>query len=293
MKRFEPFSFSLLFLTFLLFAGRSERVFANAQENLKAAQELLDEHWYKEREALKLLKEAYAENPSDHKVQFLYAKVLYLLRHYDQAAKLLKEVWTKYPEDYQAHAYYAYCIGRMAQKEKGAKQLSMQTEAKKHLEKSLRLNKDFAEGWLAYAIGMHHLGKMGNFAWAYKDSEKYFQKVFALTPRDPYALVEYGYLKLTLGEKDEAEKYFKRAMMLARRDERDGMMNSDIPRTIALYLEDSGQFGEGLEYAKIALQWNPKDIHTFSFQSNKKLIARLENEKISGKRELKDIADEL
>lgn len=255
------------------------------EEHLKKGVELINDHFLKDWEALPHLEQAYKEASDNVEVGYWYGRVLYQLKKYEEAMKVLDAVVEKDPNHVEANAHLAYTSGRLSQI-KG--NLALQMKAQKHLDAALKLDLNYAPGYLAYGIGY-------TFLKIYKQAQKMFEKAKELTPKDPWVWIEYGRFHLLNpgGDKEEAMKMFERAIKLAERMERAGMKDPMVPKAIALYLEEQKYFKEALDYAKLALEWHPDDTYLFEHQGVKRQVERLNKILKTGEEIAIDVTKEL
>lgn len=275
----------LLVLTALFGLWPLQSARADWQEHLKQGVELINNYYLKDREALPHLEQAYKEAPDNVEVGYWYGRVLYQLKKYEEAMKVLDAVVEKDPSHVEANAHLAYTAGRLSQI-KG--NLALQMKAQKHLDAALKLDPNYAPGYLAYGIGY-------TFLKIYKQAQKMFEKAKELTPKDPWVWLEYGRFHLLNpdGDKEEAMKMFERAIKLAERAQRSGMKDPMVPKAISLYLEEQKYYKEALEYAKLALEWNPEDKYVFEHQGVRRQIERLNKILKTGEEIPIDITKEL
>lgn len=241
--------------------------------------------YHKQKEALAVFKKAYDQKPDDPERQYWYGRALYENRQFQKAKELLEKAVEKRDNDADVHAFLAYTYGRIGNGNI-LSQAAFTARAMKQLKKAVAINPNMDGYHIAWGIGFHYFKQYGK-------AEESFKKAMQINPKDAWAYAQLGRVFLAEGKKDDAKKMFEKAKSIAEKDVKGGMKDDSVPRGIALYYEEAGMFNEAVPYAKLALSWNPKDLCLVPAFSIKKLIARLEQEKKTGQKMLKDVGEEL
>ncbi len=241
--------------------------------------------YHQQKEALAVFKKAYDQKPDDPERQYWYGRALYENRQFQKAKELLEKAVEKRDNDADAHAFLAYTYGRIGNGNI-LSQAAFTARAMKQLKKAVSINPNMDGYHIAWGIGFHYFKQYGK-------AEESFKKAMQINPKDAWAYAQLGRVYLAEGKKDDAKKMFEKAKSIAEKDVKGGMKDDSVPRGIALYYEEAGMFNEAAPYAKLALSWNPKDLCLTPAFSIKKLIARLEQEKKTGQKMLKDVGEEL
>lgn len=309
-----------IFLTVVLFLVSLSFVLniASSQDYkiyLLNGQKYLTKYYHREKEALSELRKAYKLNPNDFEVLYWLGRACYDNRLYDEAEEYLEKAVELKPNHVEANAYLGYTYGRIG--ENLIKRAIYIVKAAKQIRKVLELDARFADAYNSLAISCIYLGWFGKPTglfkemleivfghWKdtpeYKEIMKYdcipeglLRMAMKINPKNPWYPTVLGWMYLKTDKKDKALVEFEKAKNLAEKEVRAGMKNDSVVRGIALYLEEAKMYEEALKYAKIALSWNPKDLCLKPEFSIKRLIARLEEEKKTGKHLLKNVGDEL
>ncbi|MEW6201262.1 MAG: tetratricopeptide repeat protein [bacterium] len=303
----KTISASIFVFTVALFLCAQSTYCANYKDHVNTAKSYLTECRHKEKAALEEMKKAYKLNPKNADVLFWLGRALYDNRKYKEAAKFLEKALEINPDDIETNAYLSYTYGRIG--ENIVKRTIYMTKSINRINKILSLDPNYADAYFSLAIGCTYLGwyekPTGVFRslvkLIFKDeklvdqfsAEMLYKKAIELDPKDPWHYAQLGWLYLKRDKKDDAKKVFKKAIELASKDIKCGMKDDSVPRGIAINYEEAEMFSEALEYAKLALEWNPNDLALEPRLSLKTLIERLEKEKKLGKPLMKNVADEL
>ena len=243
----------------------------------------------KEKKALSAAERAYKLAPNEPDVILCYGIALRSNRKYTEARKFLKKAVKLLPNNHLAHYYYAFTYAKLRGEDALSDAKIRKRAWKKlteHINIALRLKPDFARGYTAWGVGYHYL-KM------YRQAKTSFKKAISLDKKDPWSYLFLGNTYLTLGREKKAEKNFKEAMKLAIENPKCGIKDPHVPRTIAIFYEVDENFDKAEEYAKIALDWNKKDIWPDERHSIKKLLDRIKEGKELGYPLIKSELDEL
>lgn len=303
--KFFPKIVGLLFCIFLL-SGIA--ISSDWKMYLNKGKDLSENCRHKEKEALEQFKKAHNLNPDDFETNYWLGKGYYDNRLYEESKEYLEEAVRLQPQDVEANAHLAYTYGRLGEENLLKKAIYMIKSANQ-LKKVLDIDHNYADAYIALALACTHLewydkptGIFRQIAKIFFKDEKeidnftaegLFKKSINLEPNEGWYYAEYGWYFLKRNKPDEAKNVMEKAMKLAEKDIKCGMKNDAIPRAIAIWYEEAKMWDEALKYARIALQWNPKDLCLEPKFSIKRLIARLEKEKKQNKLLLENVADEL
>lgn len=271
--------FIILFLTSFAYSEEGEL-------HLKKGKDYSLNYRHQENLAREEFEKAHKLAPDNPEVLFWLGRTYYLLDEYEKAKECLKKAVKISPTRYEYHSYLAYTYGRLEHEGFSLKEISYRILSIKHINEALRQNPKCAECYIAWGLGYQHL-KMD------KSAEECFRKAANINPSKIWAYNFLGALYLKKGEKDEAEKMFRRVVELAEKEIIGGAKNDAALRGIAIFYEEAGMYDEAIKYAKMALLWNPKDNQRLDKYSIKKLLSRIEEEKKTGKKMVVRIQDEL
>lgn len=261
-------------------------VFAqDTKSYVEAGKKYLLHSYHKQKEALASFKKAYDIKADDPEIQYWYGRALYENRQFAKAKDILEQAVEKRDNDADTHAFLAYTYGRIGNGNI-LSQAAYTARAMKQLKKAMSINPNMDGYHIAWGIGFHYFKQYGK-------AEESFKKAMAINPKNAWTYSQLARVYLAEGKKDEAKKLFEKAKSIAEKDVKSGMKDDSVPRGIALYYEEAGMFEEALPYAKLALAWNPKDLSLMPAFSIKKLISRLEQEKKTGNKLIKDVGEEL
>jgi tetratricopeptide (TPR) repeat protein len=252
---------------------------------LARGQNYFNSYWHKENLALEEFIKAAQSNPENAEVLFWLGRAYHHMRNFEKASDVLNDALKLTPKDFRIHAYLAYNYGRLGE-ESLLKMPYYKVQAIKHVKKTLKLNQKCSHAYNAWAVGFSHL-RMWDTA------EEYLHQAIKANKNNCWSHNQLGAVYLSRGDLEKAAESFGKAMKIAERELRDGKRNDEIPRGIALYYEEAGHFREGLQYAEIALEWNPGDLQILPEFSIKKLISRLKREVEQGEAIPRNLPDEL
>lgn len=243
------------------------------------------EYFHKENLALEEFRKAAELKPDDAETLLWLGMALYHNGEFDEALETLKKADGLKKDDFRIHAYLAYTYGRL-KKKSALKEPYYKAMSIKEISRALKLNPKCSDCHVAWGIGFDHLGLM-------EKAEESFARAIEANPDYywPYALQGNVYLKTKRAAK--AKELFDKATGMAREQTRNGKMNDELLRGIAMFYEAAGMWDKALETADMALSWNPEDKQLLPRFSIKKLIERIKEEKHTGKTVPYDMADEL
>lgn len=283
----------------------------HAQQDVKAlvkkGQDYIDHCRHKEKESLSTMKKAYQMNPGDFDVVYWTGRAYYENRLFDDAEQMFAEAAKMKPKDIQANAWLGYAYGRIG--ENIFKRALYMTKSATQIKKVLEMNPNFADAHFSLAIACTYLGWYEKPSGLFRQIAKIFmktnqevdnftaeglyKKAISINPKSAWYYVQYGWYFLRRNKPADAKKVFDKAIALAGKEIKCGMKDDKAPRAIAVYYEEAKMWDEALKYAKLALQWNPKDLAPEPKYSIKKIISRIAEEKKSSNVAFKDVADEL
>lgn len=293
-----------LFLLFLFF----NPAFSQDHKTLvKKGKDYIDNCRHKEKEALDVMKKAYAMKADDFEVLLWTGRAYYENREFSRAEPLLQQAVKLKPKHIEANAWLAYTYGRIG--ENLLKRAVYMIKSAQQMRKVMDLAPNYADTYFSLAIACTYLkwyekptGLFRQVAKIFMKTEKdidaftaegLFKKSISLNPKNAWYYLQYGWYFLRREKPEDAKRMFEKAVSLAGKDIKCSMKDDKAPRAVALYYEEAKMWDEALKYAGMALQWNPKDLALSPKFSIKRIINRLKEEKSSNKLLLKDVADEL
>lgn len=293
-------------LILFIFLGYHQ-IYCDWEKHMNKGKEYLENCRYKEKEALAEFEKAYQIKPDDFETLYWLGRAYYDNRMYEEAKEKLEKAVELKPKDLKANAYLAYTYGRIG--ENILKRAAYLVKSANQLRKVMEIDPNFPDAYFSFAVSCIYLGIYEKPTGLYRTIAKIFfkteeevekfnaenllKKAISLDPNNAWYWVSYGWYYLKREKPLDAKKMFEKALSLAEKDVKCNLKNSSVPRGIAIYYEEAQMWDEALKYARIALQWNPKDLCLDPKFSIKRLISRLEEEKRQNKLLMRNVADEL
>jgi tetratricopeptide (TPR) repeat protein len=243
------------------------------------------ETYHGEVSALLEFEKAALLRPDDPEALFWLARALHHVGQFEKSLQTLEKARKKKPDDWRIHAYLAFTYGRLKYAS-FFKQAYYQALAITEINKTIAINPNCADCYNAWGLGFKHLGLSGK-------AEKSFLKAIKINPEYYWPPALLGGLYLEMEKVAESEKYFEKALALAKKQGRAGKLNDNVPRGIALFYENVGMWDKALKMAELALSWNPDDIQIDPRYSIRQLIDRLNKEKETGEQIERSLENEL